>query len=71
MFCSIYTEMSKDKLSLYDKNKGINKEINPTNKRKNKTNVVTDATTFGNFKRVCRKLIIGFPINVKISETIK
>jgi hypothetical protein len=71
MFCSIFAVLSKDKLSLCDKIKGINKEINPTNKRKKKTNVVTDATTFGNFKRVSRKLIIGFPINVKISETIK
>ena len=71
IFCSILVVLSKDRLSLWERNNGINNEINPTISRKKNTNVVTVANTFGKRKRVLRKLIIGFPISVIINETIR
>jgi hypothetical protein len=69
IFCSILVVLSKDRLSLWERIKGINKEMNPMIRRKKKTNVVTVARLFGNRNRVFKKLIIGFPIRVRIKDT--
>jgi hypothetical protein len=71
MFCSISAVLSRDKLSLCDKIKGINNEINPTISRKKKINVVMVANVLGNRNLVFKKLMMGLPISVSINETIK
>lgn len=45
--------------------------MNPMIRRKNKNNVVIVATILGNRKRVFKKLMMGFPIKVRINDTTR